>query len=198
MLDTIRYYLAIVALISLPPAIVYWFIVHPFIDVWRRVGKVTTYSLLTVVFVGFAYWLFTLRATLLAEEYGTDWRLWVPALVCYGLAGWISLRIRRQLTFTVLAGVPELDPDGKGGTLMHEGLYAKVRHPRYVAITLGMLAWALITNYLAMYVLVPITALGLAAIVGLEERELARRFGNEYEEYRGRVPMFIPRFGRSQ
>ena len=197
-MDTVRYDLAIVALISLPPAIVYWFIVHPFIDVWRRVGKVTTYSLLAVVFVSFAYWLFTLRATLLAEEYGTNWLLWVPALLCYGFAGWISMRIRRQLTFTVLAGVPELEEDGKGGKLMHEGLYAQVRHPRYVAITLGMLGWALFTNYLAMYVLVPITAIGLAAIVGFEERELTRRFGPEYEEYRRRVPMFIPRFGRSQ
>jgi len=197
-MDPVRYYLALLALISLPPAIVYWFIVHPFIDVWRRVGKATTYSLLTVVFVAFAYGLFTLRATLLAQEYGTDWRLWAPALLCYALAARISMRIRRQLTFTVLAGVPELDEDGKGGKLMHEGLYSKMRHPRYVAVTLAVLGWAFFTNYLAIYVLVPITALGLAGIVGFEERELARRFGPEYEEYRHRVPMFIPRFGRGQ
>jgi len=197
-METVRYDLAIVALISIPPAILYWFVVHPFIDVWRRLGKVTTYSLLIVVFVGFATWLFTLRTTLLAQDYGTDWRLWVPSLACYGLAGWISMRIRRQLTFTVLAGVPELEGDGKGGKLMHEGLYSQIRHPRYVAVTLGMLGWALFTNYLAMYVLVPITALGLAGIVAFEERELARRFGPEYEEYRRRVPMFIPRLGRGQ
>ena len=29
-----------------------------------------------------------------------------------------------------------------------------------------------------------------------EEEELVREFGEEYEEYRGRVPMFIPRLRR--
>lgn len=197
-MDTVRYYLALVVVIWLPPAIVYWLIVHPFIDMWRRVGKATTFSLLLVMFSGFAYWLFTLRATLLAEEYGTNWVLWVPGLVCYGLAIRIQVRIRRQLTFRVLTGVPELDADGRGGTLMDDGLYATVRHPRYVAVSLGVLAWALFTNYLAMYVLVPITMIGLAAVIGFEERELARRFGAAYADYRSRVPMFIPRFGGRQ
>ncbi|MFV1987575.1 MAG: hypothetical protein ACC682_09840 [Gemmatimonadota bacterium] len=45
-MDRIRYYGALLAVVSLPPAILYWLIVHPFVDVWRRVGKATTFSLL--------------------------------------------------------------------------------------------------------------------------------------------------------
>lgn len=194
-MDAVRYWCALLSVISIPPAIIYWFVVHPFVDVWRRVGKATTFSLLFVMFVGIMYWIWTLREPLLATEYGTDAKLWLPAALCYGLAIWIQIRIKKQLTFRVLSGVPELDPDGKGGTLLTEGLYARVRHPRYVAVLLGIIAWALFTNYLAVYALIPVSTLGLVLVVTMEERELARRFGEEYLAYRSRVPMFIPRFG---
>lgn len=194
-MDAVRYWLALLSVISIPPAIVYWLIVHPFVHVWRRVGKATTFSLMFVIFVGSMYGLWTIRDRLLATEFGTDWKLWAPAAICYGLAIHIQLRIRNQLTFRVLAGVPELDPDGKGGRLMTGGLYSRMRHPRYVAVILGTVGWALFTNYLAMYILVGVTVAGLVLVVSLEERELARRFGEPYREYRNRVPMFIPRFG---
>ena len=53
-------------------------------------------------------------------------------------------------------------------------------------------------HLLAFYctLLLPIGAAGLVLIVRLEERELVERFGDEYETYRERVPMFVPRRGR--
>ncbi len=54
---------------------------------------------------------------------------------------------------------------------------------------------ALFSNYLALYLMVPVGAAGLWLIVRLEERELVERFGDEYEMYRDRVPMFLPRRG---
>ena len=101
-------------------------------------------------------------------------------------------------TFSVMAGAPELAAGGKGGKLLSEGLYARMRHPRYVAVILGVTAWALFTNYLVMYLLIPLTTIGLLLVASLEERELARRFGDEYADYRRRVPMFVPRFGTDQ
>ena len=194
-MDAVRYWMAVLTIVSVPPAILYWFIVHPFIDVWRRVGKATTYSVLAVMFFGGMWLLYGQRETLMSVDYGTDPWLWLPAIVCYLLAMWIQIKIKKQLTFRILAGVPELDADGKGGKLLQEGLYARVRHPRYVAVLLGVIGWAMFTNYLAMYLLIPVSVLGLAGIAWFEERELARRFGAEYEDYRRRVPMFIPRFG---
>jgi protein-S-isoprenylcysteine O-methyltransferase Ste14 len=94
-----------------------------------------------------------------------------------------------------MAGAPELDADGRGGELLTDGVYARIRHPRYVAVTLGVIAWALFTNFLGMYLLIPISVAGLLLIASIEERELVRRFGEEYAAYRSRVPMFIPRFG---
>ena len=197
-MDAVRYWFAVTAMVMMPPAILYWYIVHPFIHVWRRLGKLTTYSLLAVIFFGVGYVCWLGRDVLVGADRGTNPWLWPPALVCYALAMWIQIRIKKQLTFRVLAGVPELDADGKGGTLLHDGLYARMRHPRYVAIILGTTAWALFTNYVGMYVLIAVTVVGLAGIARLEERELIGRFGEEYAAYRRRVPMFIPRFGSRQ
>lgn len=195
-MDTARYVLAVVCLVSFPPAIIYWFILHPFVDFWRRVGRIATYIVLAIVFAAVGVAVYLARAPLLAVEYGTNPLLWIPAAICYGVTVWIQLRIRKQLTFRVLAGAPELEKGGRGGTLLADGLYGRMRHPRYTGVILGLLAFAFFTNYLAVYLLVPISALGLALIVRLEERELAERFGEEYARYRARVPMFFPRIGR--
>jgi protein-S-isoprenylcysteine O-methyltransferase Ste14 len=58
---------------------------------------------------------------------------------------------------------------------------------------LGLLGYALIANYLAIYLLFPICAASLYLIVLLEERELRDRFGAAYQAYARRVPRFIPR-----
>lgn len=193
-MDRVRYILAVIGLVSLPPAVLYWFVLHPFVGVWRRLGKRATYAMLFVLFVACGYAVWLVRDPLLAVDYGTNLWLWAPGIAFYLGAIRIQTRIRRQLTFKVLAGSPELDPDGKGGALLDTGLYARVRHPRYLAVTLGQIAWAFFTNYLVMYIFIPILALALVAIAWFEERELEERFGQPYAEYRRRVPMIIPRF----
>jgi protein-S-isoprenylcysteine O-methyltransferase Ste14 len=68
-----------------------------------------------------------------------------------------------------------------------------VRHPRYIAVLLGMFAVALFCNYLGLYVVVALTVPGLYVVAVLEERELLERFGTEYREYMERVPRFVPK-----
>jgi len=193
--DAVRYWLALVTVMTLPPAIAHWLIVHPFVRVWRRAGSAVTYAVVFLVFAACGWAIFRARDWIMQVDYGTDPWLWLPAAACYGLAAWIQIQVRRHLRFRILVGLPELDPSGHGGKLLDEGPYARVRHPRYVAVLLGIVAAALFTDFLATYILIPVTAAGLAAIAWFEERELASRFGAGYEEYRRRVPMFIPRLG---
>ena len=77
--------------------------------------------------------------------------------------------------------------------MLKEGIYARVRHPRYVAVIIGIAAVALFVNYLGIYVFTVLAVPALWLVVILEERELAERYGREYEQYQREVPMFIPR-----
>jgi protein-S-isoprenylcysteine O-methyltransferase Ste14 len=95
-----------------------------------------------------------------------------------------------------LIGLPELVSERAPGRLLTEGIYARVRHPRYTGGGLGLLALACFTNYLAIYGLLVVYWPVIHAITVFEERELAERFGAPYERYREAVPRFLPRFWR--
>jgi len=95
-----------------------------------------------------------------------------------------------------ILGLAELAPDKRPGRLITTGVYAIIRHPRYLHLYLGFLGSALIANYLALYLVVALWLPGIYVIVLLEEKELRDRFGPAYDEYCRRVPRFIPRFTR--
>ena len=38
-LSSIGYYFATLVVVTLPAALLYWFLIHPFAEVWRRLGK---------------------------------------------------------------------------------------------------------------------------------------------------------------
>ncbi len=194
-MNTARYVVALITIVPVPSAILFWLVVHPNVRLWRRLGLSLSYTLLVVLMVGVAVVMYLLREPILSVDFGTNYLLVALAVPIYGAAVWLSLRIRRHLTFRTFVGVPELTARSDGGRLLTEGVYARVRHPRYVAVLLGLISVALFSNYLALYLLLPIGAAGLYLIVRLEEGELVERFGDEYETYRDRVPMFVPRRG---
>ncbi len=70
--------------------------------------------------------------------------------------------------------------------------YGWIRHPLYVAW--GFAFWAIPTMTVGhLLFATSLTCYMLAAAV-IEERDLVQHFGKQYEEYRQRVPMFIPRW----
>ena len=83
----------------------------------------------------------------------------------------------------------------KSGTLARTGAYAKVRHPQYVgfiAIMIGFLfQWPTVLT-LAMF---PVLVWMYVRLAYAEAQTALKEFGAEYEDYRSRVPAFIPRFG---
>jgi protein-S-isoprenylcysteine O-methyltransferase Ste14 len=189
-----RYIVGVLLLISLPPGVAWWFVIHPFVGFWRKAGVKPT---MWVVSVGSAVAMIVLwaaREPLMGRDLGDSWILGCTAVLLFALAVAIGLRRKRHLTTRILAGIPELQADGRGGDLLTEGPYAVIRHPRYVEVALAVLAYALFANYVGTYVVAVATPLALHAIVLLEERELLERFGDAYVEYSARVPRYIPRF----
>ncbi|MGD2114717.1 MAG: methyltransferase [Acidobacteriota bacterium] len=189
--DSVRYWLAVVLVASMPVGLVYWFIVHPFIAFWRRVGVVKTYVVLSIVGVAMIAGLFLVRDALLGTDFGTNWWLIGLALAVEAVAVVLYLQRKKHLDNKQLSGLQELDPSREDNRLLTQGPYGVIRHPRYVEVVLAVLAYALFSNYLGAYGIWVLTVVCIVLIVPLEERELEERFGEEYRRYRERVPAFF-------
>lgn len=192
-MDSARYIVALVVVMALPPGIILWLIIHPFAQHWRRIGPAWTYGLLAAPVLALMAVAFLARRWLLAIEFGTSYPLIALAAVVLVAGATMSLKRRRHLTYGILAGLPELSERRYPGELLTDGLYAKMRHPRYIEMLLWVLAYALFANYLAPYVIFLLSIPALYLVVVLEEQELHKRFGKAYEDYCRRVPRFLPK-----
>jgi protein-S-isoprenylcysteine O-methyltransferase Ste14 len=196
-MDTARRLVAFLLLVALPPSLLLWIAIHPVARFWRRLGAGWTYGLLSFPCVALMGGIWAMRRRLLGDDLGTSWALVAAATACAALATLIARKRGRLLTFSVLAGLPELSPRRYPGRLLTEGIYARIRHPRYVEVVVGVLAYALFANHVGTYVLWLLLLPTLLLVVRLEERELRERFGDAWEDYARRVPRFLPRRRRA-
>ncbi len=192
-METLRYYVALLTLVTFIPGILFWPFAHGLVHSWRQLGLARSYSVLGALLIVIGAGVFVLRQALLAVEFGPPGWFGLPALLCCGAALVVEVQCRKHLTFRTLVGIPELSPRPAGQPLLDQGIYARVRHPRYVAVLLSVFAVALFTNYLAVYFLCPLACLTLYGITLMEERELVERFGPAYQQYQQQVPRFVPR-----
>jgi protein-S-isoprenylcysteine O-methyltransferase Ste14 len=190
-LDGFRYYLGIVTAIAVPLGISYWLVLHAFARLWRRWGAPRTYLLLLPVLFAAGVLLFRMRGRLLGTDLGTNGALIVIALVLCCPMIWLELQYWRKLKLATLLGIPEVSKH-TSGTLMHDGIYGVVRHPRYLSAGIGLLVNALIANYSGLYLLLAAALAPGYLMLRLEERELVERFGDAYREYQAHVPQLIP------
>jgi len=199
MIDRIRYVLAVLCVITLPPGLLYWFVIHPWARWWRRLGPVRTYAIVLPVMIAFGVFLFRVRARLLGADLGMNWSLIAIGAVLYGLSTWIAFQHWRHLSIATMIGIPELSPSEQHrGKLLKDGIYQVVRHPRYLSAGLAVIAVALFVDYVGVYVLILLLfPLGYPMLV-FEERELVDRFGEEYRQYQREVPRILPRLRRTK
>ncbi len=195
MMDRLRYFLGVLGIITLLPGLLFWFIIHPWAHWWRRLGPMRTYLIVLPVLVAFGALLFRFREPLLGADLGMSWSLIAIALVCYSVMIWLELQYRKQLSIATLIGVPELQSTKKqNDKLLQDGIYRLVRHPRYLSAGIGIIANAIITNYVGLYILILLLFSAGYVMLLLEERELIERFGEEYRRYQREVPRIIPRW----
>ena len=192
-MDTTRHVVALLLIVLYPPVLSYWLLIHPLVRVWRRVGLALTYAVVSPVMAGIGAGMFSFRQELLSLDLGTNYWLLLPAVPVLLMGLVLDVACRRQLQVRVLVGLPELAPDRSGNKLLTTGIYARLRHPRYVAGLLGLLGVSFFTNFVATYALFALCVPVILLITHLEERELHARFGPPYERYCQDVPRFLPR-----
>jgi protein-S-isoprenylcysteine O-methyltransferase Ste14 len=175
------------------PIPLYWFVMHPQVDYWRahqRAGYITglllswfPVSVLLVIF----------RRELFRATWPPVWEVTAGfALIICEL--WIFRRVHKDLGTRRLVGQTELSG---GGQIEHRGIYARIRHPRYVGSFLAILGACFLAGTRAAWVVAVVWLLLTRIAIVLEERELHDRFGVSYEEYCRRVPRFVPSFAKA-
>jgi len=187
---------AALAIVVVPPFILLWFFVHPFTRRWRKLGPAGAYPILSAILATIMVIIYQFRVPLLRVHYDVSRPLTALAIVLFLASMALGVLRSRRLGPAVMLGFPQLSAQDRPGTLVTDGIYSYLRHPRYVEAGIGLVAVALFANYLSIYIIaaayIPIVYL----VVLLEERELRERFGEQYEDYAKRVPRFFPRLAR--
>lgn len=184
-----RYIALIVFYLDLPVPI-YWLILHPFTNFWRRNIRAAFWFAGLFAWTAGAIFITVFRHRLLAENISSP----LAAIVAIPLiaADFILLFYSdKYLGHEKLVGHAELS--GKS-ELTIGGLYKYIRHPRYTGMISAMIGASILAHTAFAWIVFAIWLVCVQFSIFLEEREMHRRFGAAYEEYSRATPRFLPRF----
>ncbi len=82
----------------------------------------------------------------------------------------------------------------QSGTLAKTGLYEKVRHPQYVGFVAIMFGFLLMWPTILTIVMFPMLLFMYHRLGKSEEKKMIEEFGQEYLDYKDKVPAYIPKW----
>lgn len=170
------------------PIPLFWLVVHPLVGFWRTRQRAAYIVALLAAWSVITAYLVMFREELFASE-RVPWPSAAAGFALLVLDGYLFYRVKHDLGGMRLVGKPELTG---GGELATEGVYARMRHPRYTGMMLAVAGASLLAGTIWLWVTAAAWWFIVLLAVHLEERELRRRFGTAYEAYSRRVPRFLP------
>jgi len=184
-----------VMVIFYPGVLVFWLVVHNQIARLRPFG-------IKAYWVAAVAWLFTSGPLILFRR-GVFSVLWaaprpfsailtVSGVATFGLAAFIMLQASRQISFRIMVGLPEIEPQKNKQIVLHQGIYSRTRNPIYLAHWLFVFSSAALTGFAANWIGFALDCLILPLMIRAEEKELLARHGQNFADYMRRVPRFFP------
>jgi protein-S-isoprenylcysteine O-methyltransferase Ste14 len=82
-------------------------------------------------------------------------------------------------------------------TLISDGAFAICRHPITLGFIFLMPGISFIFDFIPLMLMTPFYTPLLISLLFYEEKELIQRFGEGYRNYKGKVPLLIPRIKKS-
>ena len=170
----------------------FWLLIHPRAEYWRS-RRQSPYKILLPLWI--VMWIVTAaitapwRKVLLFENKWT----WIPAALLF-CAGLILYKLSHaHFSLEQLSGLPEIGRGHNDQRLITTGIRARIRHPIYLAHLCEMLAWSLGTGLAVCLALTAWAIVTGAIMIKMEDRELEKRFGEEFRQYQSTVPALVPR-----
>jgi protein-S-isoprenylcysteine O-methyltransferase Ste14 len=169
----------------------FWFLIHPNIGYWRSRKRSPHWVLLPA---WIALWMIFIAVTARwhNEVLYRSALAWIPAVALIVVGFGLYLQSGKHFSGRQLRGDPELRA-AHPQNLVTVGIRARIRHPIYLGHLCEMLGWSVGTGLLVCYGLTGFAVLAGAWMILTEERELERRFGQAYQEYKSSVPAILPR-----
>ncbi len=119
-----------------------------------------------------------------------DFQIWLVHMVLFipfFFAGaWLGIKSLRETSLRVAE-------THRTERIVTSGAYSSVRHPQYLAGLLAHMGISILLSAWFSLLSTPLVALLVYLVARKEEEELIREYGKEYEDYREKVPMFLPR-----
>jgi protein-S-isoprenylcysteine O-methyltransferase Ste14 len=183
----LRWIAALVLFLQLPVPL-YWFVVHPQIDFWRRHGKVVYIAGVLLSWPVVTTFLFVFRRELFLAGTVPFWRIALGVfLIIFEV--WLFWRAQHDLGIARFVGQTELSG---GGEIVSRGIYARMRNPRYVGSFIAILGACFLAGTTRLWLVALVWTVLMLAAIAMEEREMRARLGQNYLEYCRRVPRFLP------
>jgi protein-S-isoprenylcysteine O-methyltransferase Ste14 len=169
---------------------------------WSRAGIVQAFIIaLYAEMYGFPLTLYLLSGFLgidipILHQSGHLW----AALFGWGdLGAMVEMLVGYAIVFfgisLLIEGWREVYMATKENRLATEGLYGVVRHPQYTGIFLAVFGQLIHWPTVPTVVLFPILVWAYYRLAKREENQMVEAFGSQYEDYKKRVPMFLPPWG---
>jgi protein-S-isoprenylcysteine O-methyltransferase Ste14 len=170
----------------------FWLMVHPRAHRWRARVRSPFRVLVPawiLMWVGMGALTGPWREVAL---YSTGWT-WIPAGLLFGIGIYLYLHAGAHFSLAQLGGLPEVRANHRDDRLVTTGIRARVRHPVYLGHLCEMVAWSAGTGLVVCWLLTGFAIATGAVMIQMEDRELEKRFGEEYRRYRSAVPSVLPR-----
>jgi protein-S-isoprenylcysteine O-methyltransferase Ste14 len=174
-----------------PGVFAFWFVMHTQIERWRKLGK-KAYWIAALGWPATGIPLLYFRREVFAVRW-TDPEFWWPlGILLLIAAAVVSIQAGKEMPLRTLIGLPELEPHKSKQPLLERGIYQRTRNPIYFVHWLAALSAAAIAGYAANWIFFAVDCVLLPFMIRAEERELLRRYGQEFAGYMRRVPRFFP------
>ena len=168
-----------------------WILIHPFTNFWRKnKAPIKSMGLIWLTMWAVARWITWPYRNLLF--YSTLPPI-LPGLLFIGL-GLSIYRHVGQFGFARLVGQSEMRAN-KPQLLVTHGIHGRVRHPIYLAHFCCLLGLAISSGLVAVYALMAFALITGIFLIRMEDKELERRFGEEFRAYQALIPALIPSVG---